>query len=163
MTDEARPLLIRPGEGETIEAAGVEHLFRLTSGQTGGRFAFEEFSLAPGTMGARPHVHHGHDEYFYVLENDLTVHDGTGEVTVGPGHLLAALRGTPHGFRNAGGATVRGLCLYTPAGFEDYFRQVHAAVAAGAVVDDAMLNEFRARFNTTPHAVATQDSPPAGA
>jgi hypothetical protein len=26
-----------------------------------------------------------------------------------------------------------------------------AAVAAGAVVDDDMLNEFRSRFNTTPY------------
>lgn len=147
----SKPLLIRPGEGELIQVAGVEHLFRLTSAQTGGRFGFEEFSLAPGVVGARPHVHHGHDEYFYVLENELTVHDGTGEVTVGPGHLLAALRGAPHGFRNAGDMPVRGLCLYTPAGYEEYFRQVHAAVAAGAEIDDAMLNEFRSRFRTTPH------------
>jgi quercetin dioxygenase-like cupin family protein len=150
-----RALLIAPGEGETIEAAGVEHLFRLTSAQTGGRFAFEEFSLAPGLLGARPHVHHGHDEYFYVLENELTVHNGDGELTVGPGSLLAALRGTPHGFRNAGDRPVRGLCLYTPAGYEDYFRQVHTAVAAGAVLTDDLLNEFRARFQTTPHPVST--------
>jgi hypothetical protein len=67
------------------------------------------------------------------------------------GHLLAALRGAPHGFRNAGDRPVRGLCLHTPTGYEEYFRQVHAAVAAGAVVDDDMLNEFRSRFNTTPH------------
>src|SRR5690242_3726567 len=64
MTDSAagRPLLRRPGEGELIEVAGVDHLFRLTATQTGGRFAFEEFTLDPGVLGARPHVHHGHDE-----------------------------------------------------------------------------------------------------
>ncbi|WP_433185947.1 cupin domain-containing protein [Actinoallomurus sp. CA-150999] len=153
MTDSAkgRPLLRRPGDGELIEVAGVDHLFRLTATHTGGRFAFEEFTLDPGVLGARPHVHHGHDEYFYVLDGELTLHDGDGEITAGPGHLLAAVRGTPHGFRNAGEVPVRGLCLYTPAGYEDYFRQVHAEVAAGAEVTEELLAEFRARFQTTPY------------
>ncbi|GII05003.1 cupin domain-containing protein [Planobispora takensis] len=147
----SRPLLRRPGDGELIAVAGVEHFFRLTGEHTGGRFAFEEFTLAPGVIGARPHVHHGHDEYFYVLDGELTLHDGDGEVTAGPGHLLSAVRGTPHGFRNASASTVRGLCLYTPAGYEGYFREVHAAVAAGAEVSDELLAEFRARYRTTSH------------
>ena len=42
-------------------------------------------------------------------------------ITAGPNHLLAARRGSPHGFRYAGDAEVRGLCLYTPAGHENYF------------------------------------------
>ncbi|TQK42608.1 cupin domain [Streptomyces sp. SLBN-118] len=129
--------------------AGVEHFFRLTAEHTEGRFAFEEFTLGPGIVGARPHVHRGHDEYFYVLEGELTLHNGDGEVTAGPGDLLAAVRGTPHGFRNAGTETVRALCLYTPAGYEGYFREVHAAVAEGAEVTDELLAEFRGRYRTT--------------
>ncbi|MEW2221159.1 cupin domain-containing protein [Streptomyces sp. NPDC006990] len=143
------PLLRGPQEGETIEVAGVEHFFRLTAEHTEGRFSFEEFTLAPGIVGARPHVHHGHDEYFYVLEGELTLHTGEEEVTAGPGALLAAVRGTPHGFRNAGIRTARALCLYTPAGYEGYFRDVHEAVAAGAEVTDALLAEFRSRYRTT--------------
>ncbi|MFE3324393.1 cupin domain-containing protein [Streptomyces sp. NPDC059176] len=146
-----RPLLLRPQDGELIDVAGVAHFFRLTAEHTEGRFAFEEFTLAPGTVGARPHVHTAHDEYFYVLEGELTLHDGEGEVAVGPGHLMAAVRGTPHGFRNAGSRTVRALCLYTPAGYEGYFREVHAAVAAGAAVTDELLTEFRSRYRTVPH------------
>ena len=146
---DSRVVLRRPDEGEVIRVAGVDHVFTLTAGHTGGRFAMEEFTLAPGVVGARPHVHHGHDEYFYVLDGDLTVHDGSGEVTVGPGHTLAAVRGTPHGYRNAATVPVRGLCLYTPAGYEGYFREVHAAVSAGAETTDAMLSEFRGRFQTT--------------
>ncbi|GAA3068335.1 hypothetical protein GCM10020000_60900 [Streptomyces olivoverticillatus] len=59
-------------------------------------------------------MHEGHDEYFYVLEGELTLHTGDGEVTARPGDLLAATRGTPHGFRNAGAVPARALCLYTP-------------------------------------------------
>ncbi|MFD1930864.1 MULTISPECIES: cupin domain-containing protein [Nonomuraea] len=146
-----RPLLRRPEDGELIDVAGVAHFFRLTGEHTGGRFAFEEFTLEAGIVGARPHVHAEHDEYFYVLEGELTLHNGDGEVTVGPGHLLSAVRGTPHGFRNAGTGTARALCLYTPAGYEGYFRDVHAAVAAGAEVTDELLAEFRARYRTASH------------
>ncbi|WP_431042413.1 cupin domain-containing protein [Streptomyces sp. P1-3] len=146
-----RPLLRRPEDGELIDVAGVAHFFRLTAEHTEGRFSFEEFTLEPGIVGARPHVHHAHDEYFYVLEGELTLHDGEGEVTVGPGNLMSAVRGTPHGFRNAGTETCRALCLYTPAGYEGYFREVHAAVAAGAEVTDELLAEFRGRFQTTSH------------
>ncbi|MFF3765471.1 cupin domain-containing protein [Streptomyces sp. NPDC001922] len=150
-SSDARALLRRPEDGELIDVAGVEHFFRLTAEHTGGQFSFEEFTLAPGVVGARPHVHSGHDEYFYVLEGELTLHDGDGEVSVGPGHLLAAVRGTPHGFRNAGTETCRALCLYTPAGYEGYFRDVHAAVAAGAEVTDELLAEFRSRYRTVSH------------
>ena len=146
-----RALLRGPDEGEHLPVAGVDHFFRLTAAHSGGRFAVEEFTLPPGVIGARPHVHHGHDEYFYVLAGELTVHDGNGEVSVGPGHVLAAVRGVPHGYRNAGPVPVRGLCMYTPAGYEDYFRQVHAAVGAGAEVTDELLAEFRSRFRTTAH------------
>ncbi|MER5971998.1 cupin domain-containing protein [Streptomyces sp. NPDC002055] len=150
-SSDARALLRRPEDGELIDVAGVQHFFRLTAEHTGGQFSFEEFTLAPGTVGARPHVHSGHDEYFYVLEGELTLHNGDGEVTVGPGHLLAAVRGTPHGFRNAGTEMCRALCLYTPAGYEGYFRDVHAAVAAGAEVTDELLAEFRSRYRTASH------------
>ncbi|MGW2615142.1 cupin domain-containing protein [Streptomyces sp. NPDC001500] len=157
--DPARPLLRRPEDGERIDVAGVAHFFRLTSEHTAGHFAFEEFSLAPGTIGARPHVHDGHDEYFYVLEGELTLHTGEGEVTAGPGHLLAATRGTPHGFRNAGTFTARALCLYTPAGYEDYFRDVHAAVAGGAEATDALLEDYRGRYCTRSFVVPTEPLP----
>jgi uncharacterized cupin superfamily protein len=161
MTDDqhrspAAPLLRAPEDGERIDVAGVAHFFRLTGEHTGGRFAFEEFSLAPGTIGARPHVHDAHDEYFYVLEGELTLHTGEGEVTAGPGHLLAATRGTPHGFRNAGPVPARALCLMTPAGYENYFRDVHAAVSAGAEATEELLAEFRGRYRTRSYPVPAE-------
>ena len=66
-------LVVRAGEGELISAAGVEHLFKLTGQHTGGRFGIERFVVPPITLGARPHVHRGHDEYFYALQGRLTV------------------------------------------------------------------------------------------
>ncbi|PZS13721.1 MAG: cupin domain-containing protein [Pseudonocardiales bacterium] len=148
MADYPAPLVVAAGAGEVIEVGGVEHLFKLTGHQSAGRLAVEEFSLAPGAMGARPHVHSAHDEHFYVTSGELTIHDGTGEQLVTAGSLVAALRGSAHGFRNAGNTVVQGLTLFTPAGYENYFRDVHAAVAGGAVLSDELLAEHRSRYDT---------------
>jgi len=148
-TDRVPALVVTAGAGELIAIAGVEHLFKLTGDHTGGRFGLEEFTVAPGTLGARPHVHRAHDEYFYVLAGELTVATDAGEVLLGPGDLAAAPRGSVHGFRNASGDTaVRGICMYTPPGYEQYFRDVHAAVAAGAEPTVDLLAELRAEYQT---------------
>jgi uncharacterized cupin superfamily protein len=141
-------VVVRAGEGEVIPAAGVDHLFRLTGARTSGRLSLEDFTLPPGVLGARPHIHRAHEETFYVLSGELTVATQDGETALGPGDLAHAPRGSVHGFRNAGTVAVRGLCLFTPAGYENYFRDVHAAVTGGADPTAELLQELRARYDT---------------
>lgn len=142
-------VVVRAGEGESVPAAGIDHLFKLTGDHTEGRFGLEEFSVPPSTVGARPHIHHGHDEYFYVLAGELTVATEVGEVVLRAGDLAAAPRGAVHGFRNADPEHLaRALCMYTPPGYEQYFRDVHAAVIAGADPTPDLLRELRSRYQT---------------
>jgi quercetin dioxygenase-like cupin family protein len=141
--------VITAADGESIEAAGVEHLFKLTGAQTSGQLGLERFVLAPGGLGARPHIHWSHDEYFYILTGELAVATATIEVTLRPGDLAHARRGSVHGFRNASETTpTEGLCMYTPPGYEQYFRDVHAAVEAGAEVTPELLRDLRAMYDT---------------
>jgi quercetin dioxygenase-like cupin family protein len=148
-TAPAAALVVRAGQGQHIAAAGVEHLFALTSSETSGRFALEHFTVPPSVVGARGHVHGSHDEYFYVLEGQLTVLTDEGETILEAGDVAAAPRGSLHGFRNADGVSaVRVLCMYTPAGYEGYFRDVHAASRAGLEITDALLAELRGRYDT---------------
>jgi quercetin dioxygenase-like cupin family protein len=143
--DEVPAVVVRAADGEVIEAAGVRHLFKLT----GGALGLERFDLPPGTVGARPHVHHAHDEHFYVLAGRMTVDTADGPVELGPGDLASAPRGSVHGYRNDSPDTaVAALCLYTPPGYEQYFRDVHAAVAGGAEPTPELLAELRARYAT---------------
>ena len=136
-------------DGELISAAGVQHLFKLTGEHTGGRLGLEELLLPPLTTGALPHVHHAHDESFYLLSGTMTVATGAGEVVLGPGDLAHAPRGSVHGYHNADPLEpVRALCLYTPAGYEQYFRDVHDAVAAGEELTAGLLAELRGRYRT---------------
>lgn len=142
-------LVMRVDEGEQIRAAGIDHVFKLTGATTGGRLGLEEFVVPPGTVGARPHIHHAHDEYFAVLEGQLTVATEDGDVVIGPGDLAAAPRGALHGFRNADTEVpAKALCIYTPAGYEQYFRDVHAALEAGTELSDDLLRDLRRRYQT---------------
>jgi quercetin dioxygenase-like cupin family protein len=141
-------VVVRSADGELIPAAGVDHLFKLTGRDTSGRLGLERFHLPPGVVGARPHVHRAHDESFYVLSGSLTVATDDGDVVLGPGDLAHAPRGALHGFRNASDVAVHALCLYTPPGYEQYFRDVHAAVAAGAELTVDLLAELRSHYAT---------------
>lgn len=146
--DYPAPLVVAPGDGSVIEAGGVAHLFRLTGEQTAGSISVEEFHLEGGELGARPHVHRSHDEIFCVLDGELTFHTGSAEVVVAAGGIVAATRGRAHGFRNAGTTPARALCLYTPGGYENFFRDVHAAVAGGAEFSPELMAEVRARYDS---------------
>ena len=142
------PLVVRADEGERIHAAGLDHLFKLTGEHTAGLLGLEEVVVPPKTLGARPHVHGSHDEYFYVLDGELTVVLDTGEVVLRTGDLAAAPRGTLHGFHNTSDEPARGLGLFTPPGYEQYFRDVHAAVESGTPLTDDLLVELRSCYDT---------------
>jgi quercetin dioxygenase-like cupin family protein len=137
-------IVVRAAEGEPIAAAGVSHLFKLT----GDRLGLARFVVPPGIVGAAPHIHHEHDETFYVLEGELTVATSAGEIAVLPGDLAYAPRGSVHGFRNASDGEVVALCMYTPPGYEQYFRDVHDAMATGAELTPALVAELRRRYAT---------------
>lgn len=153
MSDDTTPpteaFVVRAADGERIPAAGVDHLFKLTGRDTGGLLGLERFHLSGGVLGARPHVHRAHDESFYVLSGSLTVATAGGDVVLAAGDLAHAPRGSLHGFRNADpDVAVEALCLYTPPGYEQYFRDVHAAVAAGEELTVDLLAELRSHHAT---------------
>ena len=110
---------------------------KLDGSQTGGRFALWEGVLPHG---AAPPLHsHPQDETFYLLEGEVTAwivapaladddsnppgwveqcaqRGGAGTVVFAPG-------GTPHSFR-VESPTAKMLFLSTPAGVEDYVKQL---------------------------------------
>jgi uncharacterized cupin superfamily protein len=78
-------------------------------------FVIREWNLAPypGDQ-APPHVHHGSDEAFYVLDGELEVLEGTQRRTLTPGQLAHIHAGTVHTFANRGPAQARILVVMTP-------------------------------------------------
>jgi len=139
---------------ERLRVAANEVLVRLRGEDTGGELSIVEFTLPPGSMGATPHIHHGHSEEFVIVSGDVTfdlVDGGHAEAAVvGAGGTVTVPKGVGHGFRNASDAPATLIGLFRPAGYEQYFRDVHEMVTAGHMPTAEDLNRLRARYDTTP-------------
>jgi quercetin dioxygenase-like cupin family protein len=106
---------------------GAERFHVLASAeQTGGAFGLVAARLTPED-GPPPHVHHGEDETFLVLDGLLRFRVGAEEFEAGAGALVFAPRDIPHCF-TVESDTARILTMVTPGGLERFFSTLaHAA------------------------------------
>lgn len=119
-THTTAPIALRAAEGEALWFLGSLLTIKASAETTGGRVAVTE-NLAPRGSGSPLHVHHNEDEWFYVIEGELTLWVG-GEVTVaGPGTFVYGPRDIPHTF-TVSSEQARFLLVVEPAGFEGFVR-----------------------------------------
>ena len=106
-----------------------------------------------GRRGDMPplHVHRRDDETFCVLEGELSLHQPGRSLTIGAGEAAFASRDVPHTYR-VESETARWLVIATPAGFDDFVREVgepapeEALPSQGRQHDPARLAGIAARF-----------------
>jgi quercetin dioxygenase-like cupin family protein len=137
--------LLGPDQGQVVHLLALGVRFMIDGERTGGAFSLVEHPLPPRALGAPLHTHHHEDEYSYVLEGHFGVQLGDDTLEAGPGDLLFKPRGVPHAFWNAGDEPGRLLELISPAGFENYFREL-APLLAAPERDDAAIGEVVARY-----------------
>ena len=142
------PAVLLDGDGESLRAAAGEYVIRLDGSDTGGRLAVVEHRLPPFSVGVAPHVHRSHAEQFMVLEGEVRFTIGSAAAVAGPGSVLAVPEGVAHGFRNDVADDALVVFLLTPAGYEDYFRDVDAVLARGDDLDEEALARLRAVYDT---------------
>lgn len=137
--------LIRPDEGEQVRLMALGVRFLIDGESTGGRFSLVEHPLPPRRLGAPMHTHTNEDEYSFILQGRVGVQLGDEVVEAGVGDLVLKPRGVPHTFWNAGDEEARLLELISPAGFENYFRELAPLLAAGDP-SDPRIAAVRARY-----------------
>ena len=137
--------IIRPGEGEQVRLIALGVRFLIDGDSTGGRFSLVEHQLAPRRLGAPMHTHTNEDEYSFILQGRVGVQIGDEVLEAGMGDLVLKPRGVPHTIWNAGDEEVRLLELISPAGFENYFRELAPLLTAGDP-SDPRIAEVRARY-----------------
>jgi quercetin dioxygenase-like cupin family protein len=116
------PIALAPGEGEALWAFGTLAVVKASGETTDGRVFVVEH-LAPRGAGSPLHVHHREDEWFYVLEGELTFWVG-GEVSEAPaGSFVYGPRDIPHTFTVAS-EQARFLLVTEPGDFSAF---LHAA------------------------------------
>jgi quercetin dioxygenase-like cupin family protein len=114
------PIALAPGAGEALWFMGFLVTVKSSAESTGGGVAVLEH-LAPRGAGSPLHVHRREDEWFYVLEGELTFWVG-GEVIEAPaGAFVYGPRGIPHTFV-VSSERARFLLVTEPAGFEGFVR-----------------------------------------
>jgi len=119
--------------------------WKTTGAANGGAMDFAELDLDAGVR-VPEHIHHAHDELYYILEGSyrFKVGDDTGEATAGT--FVFIPRGTPHAWSNTGSAPGRVVLAFTPGGMSDYFRELEplipdlmVGIADMSKVDPAVL------------------------
>jgi mannose-6-phosphate isomerase-like protein (cupin superfamily) len=117
--------VVQENQGETLDFAGVTAVLKIDAAATEGRFVAAVFQAIPPRVLAAPlHRHHNEDEYTCVLEGSLGVQLGDEVITVGARSWVLKPRGQWHTFWNAADVPCRTLEIVSPAGFEQYFRDL---------------------------------------
>jgi mannose-6-phosphate isomerase-like protein (cupin superfamily) len=142
--------VLEPDGGERLRFLGASTMRLKLDGAMNAALAFYEYVSEPGVTGPPQHIHHAHDEAFYVV-------DGTYEFTIGDdvvpltrGGFLFVPRGTPHTFRNAGDDIGRIAGTFNPPHFANYFRELAAIINdAGGAPDRETWTQLYGRYDTT--------------
>jgi mannose-6-phosphate isomerase-like protein (cupin superfamily) len=146
-----RALMIGTHQMESFDFGGLGVCWKVDGEQTGGRFAVVHHPIAPRALAAPLHYHHNEDELSYVLTGRLGALLGDDVLTAESGTWVFKPRKQWHTFWNPGDTPCEIIEVISPAGFEDYFREV--AATWGDTARFAKINEKYAlemRFDSVP-------------
>ena len=130
VNDQVAPIALAPGEGESLWFLGSHTSVKASAETTGGRVAVIEH-LSPRGSGSPLHVHSREDEWFYVIEGELTFWVGGQVIDAPAGSFVYGPRGIPHTFL-VSSETARYLLVTEPGDFSGFLRTL--AQPADAVV-----------------------------
>jgi quercetin dioxygenase-like cupin family protein len=121
-----KTLVLGPQEyrlGHALDVLGEPCLVKLAGSDTNDAVAVVHLTV-PKLAGPPLHRHTREDEWFYVLDGELTWQVDGQRFTGGAGASAFAPRGTAHTFQNFSDATAHVLVMVTPAGLERFFEAV---------------------------------------
>ncbi|HWR48262.1 MAG TPA: cupin domain-containing protein [Pseudonocardiaceae bacterium] len=140
--------IVRPGEGEIVSAGPMRGRILEDGGRTQHRLGVMELTIPLHVDGPPQHIHHEHEETFYVVSGTPTFTCGTDTITAELGRLVVAPIGAPHTFANPGEVPVIILCTVTPDLYIDYFRELDALSTGRTGLDPRAVAEVMARYAT---------------
>jgi quercetin dioxygenase-like cupin family protein len=167
--------IVRPGEGREGDLGSIGVVFKLWGQDTGGALSIVEHPFPVGAL-VPPHLHTREDEYSIVTEGEIGFRSGEREVVLGPGGYITKPRGELHTMWNAGNTPARMIEVISPAGFENFFRDLADLTAAGPPAFEAIttladayglqfdqaewLPDLITRYNLTPPPGGPGQGPP---
>lgn len=124
---------IRYGPG-----GGVYRIVATPAATRNTHFAFE--AIEPPGGGPPLHIHTREEEFFSVIEGEITFYVNGDVFTRGPGGTAFIPRGVPHCFKNRSDTPARVLVLFTPGDIEGFF-EFGVPLANGTAPPEQALRE----------------------
>jgi mannose-6-phosphate isomerase-like protein (cupin superfamily) len=131
---------------ERVDLGGLGIVWKIEGAEAGERFSVVHHPLAPRALAAPLHKHTREDEYSYVLEGTLGALLGDEVVTAGRGTWVFKPRDQWHTFWNAGDEPCEIIEIISPAGFENFFRELAQIYAADGGPDLARFGDLCRRY-----------------
>lgn len=122
-----------PCEGQQLTLGDVVVTLKVTGEQTAGAFAIIEATAPPHFAGLSVRVHPQTTQTFYVVSGVLAFTLAEETVMVRQGGLVTVPPGLAHKFWNPTATPATYLSYFSPAGFEQYFVELAALMAAEGV------------------------------
>jgi quercetin dioxygenase-like cupin family protein len=149
--DPARVLThVSPDTDETLSHLGVvgdTYTILVSGADTAGRYTLIDMHVPPG--GGPPPHRHDFEEMFTILDGEIELTFRGVTAVARAGETVNVPANAPHVFRNASGHPARLLCLCSPAGQEEFFKEVGVPVThrteAPPTLDDAATAAFIAK------------------
>jgi len=128
--DPRRNLAVASPDSSTAPHLGVvgdTYTILLSGMETAGRFTLIDMHVPPG--GGPPPHRHDFEETFILLDGELQATFRGEKRIVRAGETVHIPANAPHQFHNASPHPVRMLCICSPAGQEEFFKEVGIPVA----------------------------------
>jgi mannose-6-phosphate isomerase-like protein (cupin superfamily) len=145
ITVPATSIAIAPDSIDRIDLGGIGVAWKIPGAATGERFSVVHHPLAPRALAAPLHRHTREDEYSYVLDGTLGALLGDEVLMAGPGTWVFKPRDQWHTFWNGGDTPCEIIEIISPAGFEQFFREL-AALFSDALPEAAAMGDLCGRY-----------------
>lgn len=110
-------------EGEAFWLLGMLQTVKIGRDDTDGRYGLLEI-VVPRGLGSPWHVHPEEDEWFYVLDGEITFYVQDTRLSLPAGSFGFGPKGLPHTFFGQSERPARALVGFQPMQFEGFLREV---------------------------------------
>ena len=119
-----KPKVIKAGEQDPVELGGFGIHWKIDGSETDDHFSIVHHPMAPKTLAAPLHYHHREDEYSYIIKGKMGALLGDDVVVAEAGSWVHKPAKQWHTFWNAGDTTCEIIEVISPAGFENFFKEI---------------------------------------
>ena len=140
--------VLQSNEGRTINMGPIKLRVLEDGTRTRNTLGMAEFTIPPHMPGPPPHVHHAHEEGFYVLEGVIEFRVENETIHVEKGGFVMVPIGVAHTFSNPGDTPALFLNTFTPPQYLHYFEEMSQLAAQVGIPTPQQNGEVMARYDT---------------